>query len=212
MIFTTTDLCEYYEDEHGVIHQVNATPYTYDESYVDTYLSPEYRERSAALMGLRLGACLSAYSSVYNLRPTTILDVGYGDGSFLNLAKEIIAHPMGMDVTGLPVPEGCTKLEEYQYADVVTYWDVFEHIEDLSFIKDLLAQVVVMSMPNVEGKDFDVWKHRKPNEHLHHFTPESLTKLMDSYGWELLFVNHSEDTIRKGAFNNILTAAFKRKV
>jgi hypothetical protein len=55
------------------------------------------------------------------------------------------------------------------------------------------------------------WKHRKPNEHLFHFNPDSLRKHFELHGYE--YVTHSciEDGIRKGEDENILTGIFKKK-
>lgn len=205
----TKDGFEYYTDSHGVIHQLNPEVISYDVEYVDTYRTPEYQKASDTLMSIRLNSVLTAFQVQFKKKPLMLLDVGYGDGSFLNNAKQFVPSCFGYDISGEDVPKGCKKIPHLRYSfDVVCFWDAFEHIPDLSFIKDMKAKMIFMSMPNLKGKNFETWKHRKPNEHLHHFTPKSLESLMFEYGWKTILVNHQEDEIRKGEFENIMTMAF----
>jgi hypothetical protein len=211
--FATSDGVKYYIDEHGVIHQIDPAPYSYDSEYVSTYDSPEYKNKSLQLMGIRLGNVCAAYGMRYNKTPRSLLDWGFGNGDFLRTSKELIGDCYGHDITGCAVPDGCNFEASplYNSYDVVTFWDVFEHLNDLSIIKEVNANVIVMSMPDVMGKNFDTWKHRKPDEHLHHFSPASLKSYMNAMGWAYLFHNWSEDTIRKGEPRNIFTMAFCRR-
>jgi hypothetical protein len=74
----------------------------------------------------------------------------------------------------------------------------------------------MISLPWCHHPDQDEWflnwKHRKPNEHLHHFNQRSLCAFMYDQGWSC--VNHSnlEDGIRQHEhdWENILTAVFKK--
>jgi len=210
---TTKDGFQYYFDRHGVIHQLNPKPIEYTSEYVDTYRSEQYQKDSRRLQRIRLDFVIDQFEMVRERKPFTILDAGFGDGSFLRTAMTEIPTCYGLDVTGENVPEGCGTVNDYRYTfDAVCFWDVFEHIEDLSFIKNLPASMVFMSMPDVSDKDFETWKHRKPNEHLHHFTPFSLISLMLSYGWSCVSYNHDEDEIRKGEPKNIMSLAFIKTV
>lgn len=211
--FTTKDGYEYVTDTHGIIHQKNIQPFTYDKNYVDIYRSPEYREASSLLMGIRVGSIYSNYFSNFGNSPLSILDIGYGDGSFLK-STTLFKNRYGFDVTNESVPEGVNKLEELNnsHYDVITMWDVYEHIEDLSFINNLNFNMICFSMPDVEEKDFETWTHRKPNEHIHHFTPSSLEKLMDSYGLKRTYLSWQEDVVRKSPNpHNIMTMFFTSK-
>lgn len=204
----TTDGIEYVTDEFGVIHQVKPKPYRYDSSYVDTYRGDAYASGRHKLMGIRLAMAHTIYKLNFNEEPKSLFDMGYGDGSFLNEIKGTIPSRFGYDVTGEELPEGCMPGTHYLYVDIMTMWDVFEHLHDLSFIKDVNAKLVCMSMPDVTDKDFETWKHRKPDEHVHHFTPQSLQSLMLSYGWKQVHTCHLEDNVRKGEPKNIMTSFF----
>lgn len=210
--FTTKDGYEYFNDDFGVIHQVNPQPYKYDSSYVNIYKSPQYREFSALLMGIRLGSVYSTYLSNFPTQPQSIVDIGYGDGSFIKTTEKLFEVRAGYDVTDEPTPINVKKEDDINnmgFYDIITMWDVYEHLPNLDLIKNLNFNLICFSMPDVTNKDFEGWKHRKPNEHIHHFTPKSLENLMNSYGLKKVHLSWQEDTVRKGDEpNNIMTLMF----
>lgn len=208
----------YGTDRLGVLHQLDAQPYTYNDQYVATYDTEEYRRQSDILQALRLGFVLAAHG-----RPVRrLLDFGYGNGAFLKFIAPQVPERFGFDLTGIPV-EGCTivqELEQLPKVDVITFWDALEHVPDLSFVRDLPCDTVVISLPwchyRQEGQAwFDTrYKHRKPDEHLHHFDEEALQDFMGAMGWsrKVAKSNH-EDLVRRSLHGraNILSMAFKRR-
>ena len=205
---------KYETDQFGVVNQVDHRPFVYDEKYCSTYDTPEYQRQSELLQALRLGFVVASHG-----RPvTSILDAGYGNGAFMTFAKKHVPYVYGVDVTGINVPN-CYIMPEFVKADVTTFWDAFEHIPDLSFIKDLHTETVVISLPwchlMTEGVEWfeTKYKHFKPDEHLHHFNEHSLSSLMNHYGWKTIALSHHEDIVRQPVhgLRNILSMAFKRK-
>lgn len=202
-------------DSDGVISQVDKTPINYDENYISLVggLSTGMKELSTKMSYLRLGYVIGSIGKV----PNSILDVGYGDGDFLNVCKQIISECYGNDVSPCPVPEGCYRVElfEKKYYDVVTFFDSLEHFPDIEFVKDLNCKYVCISVPHCHYFDDDWflnWKHRKPSEHIWHFNEKSLTSFMRRMGFELVNCTNLEDTIRKNnkKETNILTCLFKK--
>ena len=196
-------------DQYGVVHQLDAKPYTYDAGYVATYDTDAYRRDSDKLQALRLGFIIGAHGSV----PDSLLDVGYGNGAFLKAAS-IIPHRYGKDVTGVQVP-GVSIVDNYKQVDVITFNDCLEHIPDLSFLATLPCETLVISLPwcHSTGHWFDnQYKHRKPDEHLHHFNADSLSLFLYAMGWNCVAVSNHEDVVREspGHWKNILSMAFKR--
>lgn len=200
-------------DQYGAIHQLDAKPYTYDANYVATYDTDAYRRDNDKLQALRLGFIIGVHGSV----PHSICDVGYGNGAFLKACKGIIPVRYGKDVTGLQV-EGVRIVDKYPPTDVITFHDCLEHIPDLLFARDLKCKTLVVSLPWCHYETagqlwFDgLYKHRKPDEHLHHFSPGALEEFMASMNWVLASHSNHEDIVRKspGSWQNILTMAFKR--
>lgn len=209
-----SDGYEYRITEDGVIHQVNPKPFVYDAEYSGIYDSESYRRESDLLQMVRL-----SFATACHGRPIkSLIDVGFGNGAFLNTAKRTIEATSGMDVTGVLVPEGCFQTESLFPVDCVTFFDVIEHIHDLSFIRYIPAETVIISLPychyHTAGKDwFDTWHHKKSNEHVHHVDLNSLTRMMYCYDWKRVAWSNLEDMVRRPRDHrqNILSAGFKRK-
>lgn len=204
----------YTVDELGIVHQDTPKPFVYDLDYIQKYF--DYGEKENHLSFLRLGYLLGAV----NEKIESVLDVGYGSGAFLKACTNYIPNCYGHDITGINVPDKVTFVEdiyEKEY-DVVTFFDVLEHFQDVHIIGKLKCRYIMITLPwcynyQTSSKWFENWKHRKPNEHLHHFNKESLTNLFEKHNFQCINIGNVEDTIRKDAHNlatNILTSVFKK--
>ena len=150
-------------------------------------------------------------------RPGKVLDVGCAAGYFLSVMQE-----EGWDVTGLEPsdairPQAAERLGAEHvrggllgevdlprgHYDLITFWDVIEHIPDtvaaLRAAKELLAPggKLLIETQNVASRAAKVlgpaWQHYKHAEHIYHFHPGTLQRLMDAAGFEVL-----ENTPRLG--------------
>lgn len=204
---------KYSIDKFGVITQLDHHPFVYDPQYSAIYDKPEYKQGSDLLQALRLGFVLGSHGKPIR----SLLDAGYGNAAFINFAKQIIPYVYGHDITGVPL-DGAYLMPEFVKADCYTFFDVLEHFPDCSFLKDLPAETIVVSLPychyHTEGLSWfeNEYHHRKPDEHIRHFNPWSLTAFMKSYGWTAVAESDHENIIRKGknGLQNILSMAFKR--
>ena len=140
---------------------------------------------------------------VKDAKPKITLDYGCGVGWFRAFApKEIEVDTY--DIAKWPQ----TGINHEQY-DLITFWDVLEHIPELSVIKPFLdrTKYVATSLPILpRGKDFETWKHNKPGEHVNIFTKESLSEFFKTMGFELVKDGYPESCIRE----DIYSALFKR--
>jgi hypothetical protein len=204
-------MIENYEvNELGIISQVEI-----GEAPANTYAN-YYRvlERASRdISYLRLGYILGV---IGNCRCQSILDIGYGSGAFLEACKSYFPKCAGFDVVDAPLPEGVYR-EQYttEYYDVITAFDSIEHMRDPSvFVANLNCRYLVVSVPHCKHPHddswFTNWKHRKPNEHLHHFTHSALTNFFEAHGFEVLGSSFVEDIVRKGESENILTMVGKK--
>lgn len=206
--FFTIGQHSYVVDKFGV-HQLAPDPYVYDEKYCSTYDTPEYVKGNDILQALRLGFIIGAHGKI----PKSILDVGYGNGAFLRRCQGTIKELYGLDVSGVKL-DFITTVKEFIPVDVITFHDCLEHIQNLSFIRHLICDTIIISLPychftNIEW--FSNWKHRKPNEHVHHFNPEALNYLMKEFGYRKVALSYHEDIVRKGTDSpNIFSMAFKK--
>jgi hypothetical protein len=202
----------YAKNIDGVVYQLDKQHIDYDKDYVNTRYV-KYGELPTYMGYLRLGNIIGSLGRV----PGSILDVGYGDGSFLKVCSNIIPECYGYDISTYPIPEGCTQVESIikEFYDVITFFDSLEHFEDIDFVQDLKCSSICISVPHCHYKSdewFENWKHRRPNEHLWHFDKQSLTAFMNRMGYTLISCSNVEDTIRKNneKESNILTCIFKK--
>lgn len=153
----------------------------------------------------------------YKPQPGAVLDVGCAAGFFLAVAAEEGWRPSGVELSA-PMVDYATRqlhladvrrgdllsLELPSHAfDAITLWDVLEHLEDppahLRVAHRLLKPdgVLVIETQNVASSFARLmgrkWQHFKHAEHLYHFEPRTLARLLSEAGFELL-----ENTPRLG--------------
>lgn len=224
--FKTSDGIEYQVDEIGVIHQLNPKPFNYTPQYSETYDTEEYKRGSELLNNMRVAFLLGALGEF-----ESVLDFGYGNGDFLRAVKKHGIEAEGYDITGVNVKGIKTWVNELppldNYYEVVCFWDALEHLVSPATIlmnRGLIDEHVAISLPCLPFGDeeledgsfiekFDTWKHRKPHEHLHHFTIGTLISFMRKMGYELNAMAHFEDIVRRDDRYkpNIISAVFQRK-
>lgn len=158
--------------------------------------SPITRQRYAELLG-----SFAPYRST-----NRILDFGCGAGYFLEEAAKKgwqaygteysaralkLARSKGLEVEAAPIT---TQTFEPGFFDVVTAFEVFEHVHDLRGEADLLAGLIrpggllYCTTPNfnslsrrIVGPDWSVIEYP---EHLCYFTPSSLRRWLSQHGLE----------------------------
>jgi 2-polyprenyl-3-methyl-5-hydroxy-6-metoxy-1,4-benzoquinol methylase len=150
-----------------------------------------------------------------------LLSVGCGLGFDLKVAKDLgfdatglesseVAVRYAQDFVGVPVMHG--TLETFSGADgsfdVVTFWDVLEHLPDpcgaLARAASLLRPggIVVVRTPNVRGlfplvsfalhRLVGEWRHPEPPAHLYEFSPATFGRLAEHCGMKVRQVFHDE--------------------
>jgi hypothetical protein len=211
-------LANYHTDDFGVLHQTHFTPKVYDEEYLSYYQG--LADRTIKLGYQRLGWVLGLLRSL----PERVLEIGYGLGTFLEAARLAgVPDCAGCDVARYPLPEGCRFVEWGQLLSeewtLTALFDVLEHIPDLSFLERLSTRYLAVAVPYCRIRElgsewFESWRMRLPDEHLHHFDPESLKAFLGQYGYKCLEMNTYEDGLRLRAGEtgpNILSAFFERE-
>lgn len=170
-------------------------PATITAEYNEGYVKERYDkyDTTEIMSYLRLGI-VKAF--VHN---GTLLDTGYGNGSFIKAASKAGFDCYGSDVHGADYGVKDIELEVAASMnwDVATMFDSLEHFDDLTIIRRICerANTVVISMP-CRPKDFPNnadWKHRRVGEHLQFFSEKSLEILCDKY---IVYAGDAEDAIR----------------
>lgn len=210
------DEITYFVDQWGNFHQKDPEPYIYDSNYVSVYDTNEYSIKSSTLNRIRSNWVKCNYGE----RIYSLLDYGYGNGAFLFDCEIPNAKLYGYDIANTTIPTCATRVNTLVAADVYTFWDSLEHVHDLEFVRNLACKGIAISLPNLKEyysideciSKFRIWKHRKPNEHVHHFTKSGVVKFFKYMGWTDISVGHPEDHIRVGEYPNILSAFFKKSI
>jgi hypothetical protein len=179
----------------------------YDHAYVARY--EKYPERE-------LSKIRAALFRRFFPDAEAVCDVGYGTGAFLREINRSSGwvHCYGYDVSPYPAPSFVKIDPNWQINrwSVLTFFDSLEHFDELPRFKARSAIVSVpWYHPALGAEWFYRWKHRRPGEHLWHFTPETLANAMANNGLRPVFIGSPEDAVRKndGDWPNILTMVFK---
>lgn len=183
----------------------------YDIEYVSKYSKyPHIHDMAKLRLSLvrRIPNCAS------------ILDVGYGDGSFLQACYDEGYTGFGYDVSNYDPPQGVERVDTLKTkVDCVTFFDSIEHFQTkdlVSVLQNLDAKGIVISLPWCHWIDntdrFSSWKHRRPNEHFHHFNMQGLIELASSAGFRVIHASNIEDCYRHSVTGlpNIATIVAQR--
>ncbi len=138
------------------------------------------------------------------VRVNTWIDVGAGDGGYLltvPAAKKVgveisLAGRKLMNRLGIIAQTPQEFLHGRGFgADVVSFWHVLEHMDQpwayLSGAKRQLKSsgLVIIGVPNIDSIERVVsgrrWFHLVPAYHLWHFTPHSMTRLLEKTGFHV---------------------------
>jgi len=144
----------------------------------------------------------------HNTKSDIIIDVGAGFGTFCQEMKKAGSFKRVIALEPNPsLAKTCSKrglevvnkrIEEAKFdydVDVVTSFEVIEHLfSPKDFIlgcKSVLSKngIIVITCPNIKGFDLSTLRELSENidtEHLNYFNPDSLTKLFNSCGFEVI--------------------------
>ena len=208
-------LFNYQQLPNGLIKQIEKESFNYGFEYSNNY--NKLGELGKRMAHLRMGYLIGVLGHV----PKTLLDVGYGNADFLSVASTFIDKCYGSDVSEeYKLPDNVNFINAKNIYDthfeVVCFFDVLEHFDDIYDIQKLDTDYIYVSLPNCEYKSdewFINWKHRKPNEHLWFFNEHTLKIFFEEIGYERVATSNIEDIIRKDINNNpnIISGVFKKK-
>jgi len=146
------------------------------------------------------------------LKPGRMLEIGCASGKFLHRMEQ-----RGWVVEGIEYsPDAAKNAKALGYSvhvgpvetapepelkyDLFVGWMVLEHLhEPLKVLNKLYRWAnpdayLVLSVPNAASKEFLIfnkaWYALQLPTHLYHFTPDSLTLLLENSGWEVVQISH----------------------
>jgi 2-polyprenyl-3-methyl-5-hydroxy-6-metoxy-1,4-benzoquinol methylase len=146
-------------------------------------------------------------------RPRRALDIGCGDGEFLEVLQQLGWECHGTELTevtarraaavpGLRIRAGALTSDAFEPGrfDVVSLWHVLEHLPDPDrTLRDCArwmsaGGLLLLAVPNLDSwqaRAFrGAWFHLDPPFHLHHFAPRSLARALAGAGFDVLETRH----------------------
>jgi 2-polyprenyl-3-methyl-5-hydroxy-6-metoxy-1,4-benzoquinol methylase len=146
------------------------------------------------------------------LKPGRMLEIGCASGSFMHQMAQKGWEVAGVELSacaasnaralGYPVHTGPleTTPNPQQPYDLVVGWMVLEHLHDpILALKKLYQWTeprgwLILSLPNAASHEFRLFKDRwfglhLPN-HLFHFTPKTIVKVLNYGGWRLIKIHN----------------------
>lgn len=182
----------------------------YQENYYKEWLEKQMKRR-IPMWKRRLKELLKYKTNGH------LLDVGFGSGTFLRLAKEHGFEVSGTEISeyacryvgetyGIEVFRGDLKDAHFPSArfNVVTLWHALEHFPDpqttLKEIRRILKNdgLLVVAVPNLnnfitrvlyflaKGKKLKLFSIHAKELHLWHFSPRSLSRLLNVAGYGII--------------------------
>lgn len=144
-------------------------------------------------------------------RGGTLLDVGCGDGDFLEAARRAGFQGAGTDIgaalenarsRGLDVHPSLDDVRDRGPFDAVTMWHTLEHFSDpkatLERVRTLIAEdgTLIVAVPDAAGLQASLfggsWFHLDVPRHLYHFSRHALEALLDRARFAVQAWRHQE--------------------
>ena len=189
-------------------------PVPYDQAYFDNYAKYEGTPMGEAITKTR---CEMLERHDDEIEQSFVMDVGIGSGAFLKaLRKRGWKNAYGIDVNPIAI-NWLKACNHYWYdgpykpeaIDVMSFWDVLEHIPDPNpLFEKYQPKVVLVSMPIYQTEaEALASKHFKPGEHCWYFSVGGLIRFMQQRKYRTVEINTAETQLGR---KSVYSFAFKR--
>lgn len=171
--------------------------------YKKYYRDSEYQENKKMFRNI----FLKRYNLIsrFAKKPKRVLDIGCSNGVFLDLFKNSETWGVEPSESGYKMKDVRHKIvHEYfekaklpeNYFDLVIMNHTLEHVKDADLILHKIHKILkkngilFIDVPNSGGLSSkilgDKWPYRAPGEHTYQFTKESLSKIIEVSGFNIL--------------------------
>lgn len=178
-------------------------------SYEDDYYKPKSGLAAKLFTPIANYFYKLRQSYITNKSPKIWIDVGAGEGKFLQTVKS--PKKIGVEISKIGrrmmndsgiltmTPQEFLKSKSLK-GDVISFWHVLEHIKNpwdylLSAHRNLSKDgEIIIGVPNVDSWDFKIfakdWFHLVPQYHVWHYSPKSMTILLKSAGFKVVHIDY----------------------
>jgi hypothetical protein len=185
----------------------------YDKEYWEKYCRYDDTPLGAQLTKARIDFMAEAFPYITDV--DMVVDVGVGAGRFL-MERSREAPTLGYDINPYAIEwlKSVDKFHDLRTADdrsvnVLTMWDVLEHIEDPEMYLEKVSDYVFISTPIFKDLDHLLSSvHYRPDEHCWYFTRDGCLRFMEWHGFEFHSQSMFETDLGR---KDIASFAFERK-
>jgi len=176
----------------------------YGDEYLLHYRLYEGNEFSAILMKKRLQFIEDTLDS---LSGRSLLDYGCGADTFRRVMNTYYPS-MGIfsyDPFFKKEHNFLKHLIGYNFFDIITFWDSFEHIRRLEIVPLLKGNYTFITIPitdSLNDVNLENWKHYVPGEHVWYFSTSALTKLFEKWNYKLIAQSDFEEKLRSNGLKS----------
>ena len=174
----------------GFLRQIgeHITPFKYDLNY------KLHQATTSKMVGIRMG-WLAAHIAHEDLTNFNVVDIGAGNGMFVEETKAIFKRVVPYDLAG----DSISDQELYSTSwDLICLTDVLEHFDDIDSLFNISFRYALISFPETpRGYDLTSWRHMKPGEHLWLLNAESFRAWVISHGCQIIASGCPEDMLRR---------------
>ena len=144
-------------------------------------------------------------------RDVSVTDIGAAGGVFLHVMKDLGYPARGLEASSWLAEYGRNKygvdliqgdIRDFEPSadslDILTYWDVLEHLANPKSDLDILTSrlksksIVLVSLPSTDSLSFKTLRWRWPmhlDVHLFYFNKKSLESLFETFGFTLIYTS-----------------------
>lgn len=188
----------------GFINPPENSTEIYDEDYWN-----RYRAMINTEIGKNLTQCRIDIANNFNVIPLRLLDVGIGNGDFVDkfgcYGTDVNPHA----IKYLKQNRKFIDIDNEKYMwEWMSFFDVLEHIVDASSILSKVEKII-MSVPIHNNLDsLLVSKHLRPEQHFWHFTVHGLIYYMGLFGFNCKYYSTIESKLGRESIGSFV---FTRK-
>lgn len=177
--------------KYGFWKQINPEKFEYSQQY------KQKQSTNENMAYLRIG-WLSSFFDYEQLSKLTVVDIGSGNGTFVDVGKNVFGKCVGYDVCGESITQ--QELNETKW-DMIVLSDVLEHFDNIDDLYKLNWKYAFISFPETPKdvktqSDLEKWKHFKPNEHLWCLNLNGFIEWATDNQCEIIGYSNTEDIIR----------------
>jgi hypothetical protein len=188
--------------------------YGYFECDTEGVYTSDYFDRFARQAETPVGAAImdARCDLVSRFGVETLLDVGIGSGAFLSAWWSIGGGGFGDDVNpaGVAWLDGRGKRRRLASGhDVVTFWDVLEHIRRPDEALANVKRLAFVALPIFRDGDHVLTsRHYRKDEHFHYWTRAGFIAFAESCGFRVVYAGADETLLGR---DDIETFVLERK-